>query len=331
MAGEIDFQSRHLGLAKVPVFLENEQKGGYKLYLDPGDWGSDACVWINLSYEADPELGTWFRTTDFRRALSLGIRRDQINEAFFLGTGVSGSIVPADSNPANPGPKYRTLWSPYDPNSANAMLYKLGLNKKNTDGYRLRKDGKGVLRLELLVQTGQVIDYAQIAEMIREDWKTIGIQADVIAQDRNTTLTRCNANETQLFIWGNEGSDHMFTLSRAVFPSDPAAGAWGGILYAKWFASGGTQGKEPFPRMRELMDTWSKALGVPEDEQIKLQREVWKINADEVFVIGIVGLSAASGGVRIVKTNMGNVPSRQWNHGDGKTEANSRTMTFYWK
>jgi len=32
IAGEYDFQARHLDLAKVPVFIENQAKGGYKLY-----------------------------------------------------------------------------------------------------------------------------------------------------------------------------------------------------------------------------------------------------------------------------------------------------------
>src|SRR3989442_41138 len=44
IAGEYDFQARHLDLAKVPVFLENQQKGGYKLHLDPGDYGGDMII-----------------------------------------------------------------------------------------------------------------------------------------------------------------------------------------------------------------------------------------------------------------------------------------------
>src|SRR5499426_4570088 len=84
IAGEYDFQARHLDLGKVPVFIENQQKGGYKLYLDPGDYGGDMVIKFNLSYEADPEIAKWMNTTDFRRALSLGIDRDQINETFWL-------------------------------------------------------------------------------------------------------------------------------------------------------------------------------------------------------------------------------------------------------
>src|SRR5256712_414525 len=37
VAGEYDFQQRHLDLGKLPVFIENQVKGGYKVYLDLGD------------------------------------------------------------------------------------------------------------------------------------------------------------------------------------------------------------------------------------------------------------------------------------------------------
>ena len=40
--------------------------------------------------------------------------------------------------------------------------------------------------------------------------------------------------------------------------------ATAGPLYAKWFNSAGAQGKEPPARMKELMDKWRKAFGVPE-------------------------------------------------------------------
>src|SRR5690606_6079995 len=78
IAGEYDFQARHLDVSKLPVFIENQEKGGYRLALDPGDYGGDMILVINLSYEQDPVIGDLFRNTDFRRALSLGIDREEI-------------------------------------------------------------------------------------------------------------------------------------------------------------------------------------------------------------------------------------------------------------
>jgi peptide/nickel transport system substrate-binding protein len=331
IAGEYDFQARHLDLAKVPVFIENQQKGGYKLYLDPGDYGGDMVIKFNLSYEADPEIAKWMNTTDFRRALSLGIDRDQINETFWLGTGTPGSVVPVDSNKYNPGPQYRKLWATLDVKKANEMLDKVGLAKKDGEGYRLRSDGKGRLRIEIMTLGGQFLQFTQIAEMIREQWKKIGIDLTVQEVERSLALKRTAANEQQLGAWNNDGSEHLFTFPLHVFPFEIASVASSGPLYAKWFQSAGTQGKEPPARMKELMEKFKRAYGVPEKERIELGKEVWKIAADEVYIIGVIGMGPASMGVRVVKTNMGNIPSRQYNSPDGKTPTISRPVTFFWK
>ena len=331
IAGEYDFQQRHLDLGKLPVFIENQQKGNYKLHLDPGDYGGDMIIKFNLSYEADPEVAKWMNTTDFRRALALGIDRDQINETFWLGTGTPSSVVPADSNKYNPGPQYRKLWATLDVKKANEMLDKVGLSKKDGEGYRLRTDGKGRLRIEIMTLGGQFLQFTQIAEMIREQWKRIGIDLTVQEVERSLALKRTAANEQQLGAWNNDGSEHLFTFPLHVFPWEVAAVSTSGPLYARWFHSAGTQGKEPPARMRELMEKFKKAYGVPEKERIELGKEVWKIAAEEVYIIGVIGMGPASMGVRVVKTNMGNIPSRQYNSPDGKTPTISRPVTFFYK
>jgi peptide/nickel transport system substrate-binding protein len=331
VAGEYDYASRHVDLGKLPVFIENQQKGGYKVYLDPGDYGGDMIIKFNLNYDADPEIGKWFNTADFRRALALGIDRDQINETFWLGTGTPSSVVPADGNKYNPGPQYRKMWATLDIKKANEMLDKLGLAKKDVDGYRLRADGKGRLRIEIMTLGGQFVQYTQIAEMIREQWKKIGIDLRVQEVERSLALKRTEANEQQLGAWNNDGSEHLFTFPLHVFPFELAAVASSGPLYVKWFHSAGAQGKEPEPRMKELMEKWKKAFGVPEKERIQLGKDIWKIAAEEVYIIGVIGMGPASMGVRVVKNNMGNIPSRQYNSPDGKTPGISRPATFFYK
>src|SRR5262249_11683775 len=40
IAGEYDSQARHIDISKLPVFLENQQRGAYRVYLDPSDQGA---------------------------------------------------------------------------------------------------------------------------------------------------------------------------------------------------------------------------------------------------------------------------------------------------
>src|SRR5207249_5540237 len=37
IAGEYDLQARHIDLQKLPVLLENQTRGNYKVHLDPSD------------------------------------------------------------------------------------------------------------------------------------------------------------------------------------------------------------------------------------------------------------------------------------------------------
>src|SRR5262249_61872661 len=160
---------------------------------------------------------------------------------------------------------------------------KIGLSKKDAEGYRLRADGNGRLRIEIMTLGGQFVQYTQISEMIREQWKKIGIDLRVQEVERSLALKRTAANEQQLGIWNNDGSEHLFTFPLHVFPFEIDAVASSGPLYAKWFQSAGAQGKEPEPRMKELMGKFKKAVGVPEEERIQLGMAVWRISAEEAY------------------------------------------------
>ena len=73
------------------------------------------------------------------------------------------------------------------------MLDKIGLTKKDAEGYRLRTDGKGRLRIEIMTLGGQFVQFTQIAEMIREQWKKIGIDLQVQEVERSLAIKRTAA------------------------------------------------------------------------------------------------------------------------------------------
>jgi len=178
MAGEYDLQERHIDIGKLPVILENQKKGNYTVHLDLAINGADTILQVNQSYKADPEVAKWLTSADFRRALSLGIDRDQLNETFWLGLATPGSVVPAESSPYNPGPEWRKKWSTLDIKKANEMLDALGLAKKDGEGFRVRTDNGQRLRIQ--VQTVRAfLPWPNILEMVAQQWRKIGIQADV--------------------------------------------------------------------------------------------------------------------------------------------------------
>ncbi|MEZ4860523.1 MAG: ABC transporter substrate-binding protein [Caldilineaceae bacterium] len=329
IAGEYDYQARHVSLANLPVLLENAEKGNYTVHLDPAQHGADAGMQINMSYEADAEIAKWLHTTDFRRALSLAINRNKINEIIFLGIGVPGSAVVAESSPFNPGPEYRTLWAPAagDFDQANQMLDALGLTEKDSEGYRLRTDNGERLVIEI-PSIPAFIQFTQIAELIKEDWAQIGIFANVVEQERGLVENRRAANELQIFFWQNDGTDELYLYPYHALPVANTSGT--GPAIGDWYASGGKAGIEPTdPKVKEVLDLFSKGLKATPEERISIGQEIWKIITDEVWTIGTVGQSGAFMGVRVVKNNMGNIPSRQFNIQAGQTPNISRPSTFY--
>jgi peptide/nickel transport system substrate-binding protein len=328
IAGEYDSQARHIDIGKLPVLLENQQRGGYRVYLDPSDQGADVGLMCNQSYEKDPEVAKWLATREFRIALSHGIDRSQINETFVLGLGQTGSAAPGERTPYFPGPEYRTLHATYDVKKANEMLDKLGLDKKDGEGYRLRTDGGGRLRLALTTYLG-FLPFTRIAEMVVEQWKKIGIQGDVQELERGQATGRLYANEHQIYFETQWGADNMFGHAPWFFPVDPQIPV--GPLYGTWYASAGAKGKTPPPRMREVMDKYRKAFGVQEQERTQLAKDIWKVVLDELWIIPVVSNSPASQGVRVIKTNMGNIPERLWNSAVSDNPHIAHTETWYFK
>jgi peptide/nickel transport system substrate-binding protein len=328
IAGEYDSQARHIDIGKLPVLIENQQKGNYKVHLDPSDQGADVGLFCNQCYEKDAEIAKWLSTRNFRIAISLGIDRGQINETFVLGLGQVGSAAPGERTPYFPGKEFKTLHVGHDVKKANEMLDALGLTKKDSEGYRLRADGGGRLRLALTTYLG-FLPFTRIAEMIVEQWKKIGIRGEVQEMERGLAIARTRANEHQIYFETQWGADNIYGHQPLIFPSQDQSPL--GPLYGVWYSSAGKQGKQPPGRMQELMATYRRSFSVPDAERTRLAKEVWKIALDELWLIPVVSNSPASQGVRVIKNNIGNVPERLWNSAVSDNPHVAHTETWYFK
>jgi len=330
IAGEYDMQERYIDLQKLPIILDNRDRGNYDVHLDLAYNGADTAIHINMSYKDDPEIAKWLHTADFRRALALGIDRDQLNETFWLGLGIPGSVVPSEAMPQNPGPEWRKRWSTYDPDRANKLLDALGLTRKDSDGYRLRTDNPQRLVLQIDA-VAAMMDWPKQMEMVAEQWRKIGIYGDVKQMERGLAFQRLSANQEQIDPWTNGGSELMYLFPREVLPVDPTE-AHCGIEIAKWFASNGAQGMEPSdPELRRALELYRSAAGQQDDERNKTAQEIWRIIVEQQFSIGTVGQSPASLGVRLVSRKLGNIPSRACLAQHCRNPGTSHPETWFFK
>lgn len=308
ISGEFDLQARHIGLNNLDFLVSNQSSGNYTVHLDPAFHGSDAALYPNLSYQNDSYIGDMLRTADFRRALSLGIIRIQLNFEFWLGLGIPGSVAPFEGVPQSPGPEYRDLWSTFDAAQANSLLDNLGLTEFDDEGYRLRTDNGERLELEIIAIPA-FLPYDSIASSIADHWRSIGIFARVNVIERSEALDYIDNNLHHLVLWSNGGSESLYLFPRQVLPVD-STWAFMGPAYARWF-TGAPNGIAPEdPELLRALELFTSANSLSSELRDENAREIWRILVNEQFIIGTVGQSPADKGVRIVSNNLGNVPDR---------------------
>ena len=164
--------------------------------------------------------------------------------------------------------------------------------------------------------------------MVRELRNKIGIEIFVKEHERSLWGTRAAANKGQLFAWGDDGTDSLFTFPFWLVPLQ--AERWVSSPYGARFASSGMRGKEPSTPVRR-MDLYKRGFTVPPEERVEIGREIWRFHLDEVWHLGVVGQAGAVMGIRVVSNRMGNIPDRQTNLNTYKRPAISGPQTFFFR
>ena len=105
IAGQYDLQERHTDHRQAAGVPREPGQGRLRRPARPR--AATAPTPRSRSTRATtptPRSRSGCTTRDFRRALSLGIDRDQLNETFWLGVGTPGSVAPAETHALQPGP-----------------------------------------------------------------------------------------------------------------------------------------------------------------------------------------------------------------------------------
>jgi peptide/nickel transport system substrate-binding protein len=106
IAGDFTVQGRHINIAKLPEFLQNATAKDYRVQYWRQNEGSVANLYFNESWSGDSEVLGFAQKVEFRRALSMGIERDKINDGFFLSLGQTTGLCRGFADPNNSGKYY---------------------------------------------------------------------------------------------------------------------------------------------------------------------------------------------------------------------------------
>jgi len=302
-AGESDLQARSLRFDNVTFLLENEALHDYTVRLWPTALGSEIALYPNLNAE-DEVWRALNRDVRFRRALSLAIDRDEINEVIFFGLAQPGNNTALPASPLYDEERTE-LWASYDPDRANALLDEIGLTERNRDGIRLLPDGRP---LEIVIETaGERTVEIDVLELIADHWRAIGVGLFTNPSQRDVFRTRVFSGQAMMSVWF--GFDNaLFTASTVPYELAPVDQNW--LQYPMWgqyVQTGGEAGAPPDMefgiRLMELYDTWRTTTD--REERLAIVDEMLDIHADQVTSIGTVqGVLQPV----VVKNRLNNVP-----------------------
>jgi len=285
-AGESDLQSRYIEFEDYTFLKEAEKRQNIDVLLWERTQGSRVALFPNLNYQ-DPVWRKLFHDARFRRALSLGINRHEINMAVYFGLGRESADTVLPQSPLFQE-SYAKAWSGFDPAQANKLLDEIGLDKRDSDGFRLLPDGRVA---ELVVETsGEARSELDVLELVRDHWKDIGIKLFPRSTQRDVFRSRAIAGQVMVGVWS--GIDNGVPTAD-MEPSELAPTSEAQLQWPLWginFMTQGAKGEAPdIPEVKELLrllEEWRST--VDSAPRADIWKKMLTIYTDQVFSIGTV-------------------------------------------
>ena len=281
--GEVDQKAQGLGLENFSVFKENEAKGGYHLQMPPGQNGNYMA--FNITHK-DPVLRQVYGDVRFRKAMSLAINRDELNELLWFGLGHPAQATPLGV--AFVTDEDRQYMTSFDPKQAGTLLDEMGL-KMGSDGVRLRPDGQPMTILwEYSTQFGS----SNFVQLVRDYWKAVGINVNLKEVTSQVTREKAFASESDINMeWDVPFEPNMISQIELYVPPYGDIGPLFGVPWQDYVNSNGAKGEQPpewAQRLFDLAKEW-KTLLPGSDRYMEIGREMVRLNLDNMAIIGTVG------------------------------------------
>lgn len=285
-AGSADLQMRYLRFDNYTFLKQGEARNRYHVHLWEKAIGSQVALYPNQNVD-DPAWQALMRDARFRRALSLGIDRHEINEVVYFGLGEesANTVLPRSELFR---PQFRRAYASYDPGAANALLDALGLTARDDDGLRLLPDGRP---MQIIVDTaGESTEETDVLELIRDTWRKLGIALFPRPSQREVFRKRVFAGKSMMSVWpGLSNAIPTPEMSPAeLAPTTQEQLEW--PMWGQYYELSGSGGEKPaspeVQKLVQLYDEWRHADS--DDERERAWLAMLGIHADQVYTIGTV-------------------------------------------
>ena len=284
--GEADLQPRYLNMRDYTFLRKSAKSSHIEVRLWESGSGSQLALYPNLNAK-DEVWRKVFRDVRVRRALSLGIDREELNQVVYIGLArpSNNTIMPRSTLFK---PEYATKWATHDPKLANRLLDEAGLDRRNNLGVRLLPDGRTATIV--IEHASEETEDTDAMSLIADQWKKIGIRLLAKPQSINNFRLRNTSGESLMVAYAG----YTTAVPTAVTsPKEFAPTMQGGLQWPKWglfFETGGKQGEKcdlpEAEQLLELVKNWEQASN--DDVRRAAWTKILEINADQTFSIGTV-------------------------------------------
>ena len=320
--GEVDYKAQSVQLPSAPLLLENQEKGDYSVQLKPTI--AMPTFSFNVTSEDEAKRAV-FNNIDFRKAMSMAINRDELNEIAFFGQGVPQAYVGFSPVPETAA-DYASVNIDFDLDGAMAMLDGIGMVDADGDGFRDLPNGDAItLNMQFATQgvAGEVV------ELVAQNWAAVGVQTAVKEVTPDEYRAAQSANELDVMMWarGEPVAIALGTSESFVPPYGSYFGHRTGMKWAEWLDSDGAAGIEPPQYAKDMIaDIDALQQAVPgSDEAGALVAKIAKNFAENVLFIGTVNAPAPI----VVRNGLKNVPEFQtWSYEYYRTYPYRATQWF---
>ena len=303
--GDVDLQARDLRFDNYTFLKENAKRNEYRVLLWEKGIGSQIALYPNLNVD-DPAWRTLMRDVRFRRALSLGVNRHEVNEVVYFGLAKESANTVLERSPLFK-PEFRGAWSKYDVKAGNALLDELGLKQRNKEGLRLLPDGRP---MEIIIDTaGESTEETDVLELVRDSWRKLGIALFSRPSVREVFRKRVYSGKSMMTIWSglNNGIPTSEMSPNELAPTTQEQLQW--PMWGQYYENNHKGGEAPAsPEAKELVElyeAWRKSGTPSEREQIWTR--MLEIHAQQIFTIGIVSQALQP---IVARNKLHNVPAK---------------------
>lgn len=304
-SGEIDFTLETFLIEDLPVLSENAARGKYRVGRISYDFQPTAhALYVNQNYTRDAEDAKILQNLEFRKALSVAINRNEINEFLMLGQArPTQATVPAN-HPVG-SKELQEYMTQYDKAAANRFLDGAGLTRRDGEGFRTAPSGK---KFTLVLSPRSAADL-KAAEILKKQFEDVGIRTSISVED--LTFWMQNKNNGLHMV-------SMYTLGNGVpeirdtwwIPIN--ANAYYAPLNGLYVSSGGTAGEAPTGTIKLINEKYlAFQTETDQTKRMALLREAVELVTRNLYMIGTV---TSPPRLTPISNRLHNVPEGMFNH-----------------